>query len=323
MDHIRWLLGRVVTAALTLLGVSVLIFAAVRAMPGSYTDLVLGPLATRADKAEAAARFGLDRPVAEQYLYWLRNAVQGDFGTSLAARTPVAAEFGDRLPVTVTLTVLALVLTVAVGVPLGVYTGTRDGGGRGGAPGRLVSALGMSLPEFVLGSLVVFVFTRYSLGLTVGTYIPWSDDPLGSVGSLFLPACVLAVFCVAATARTTRDAVLGVLVEPHIEAAVARGEPKGFIVRHHVLRNASVPVLTLVATLSAYLLGGAVIVERLFNVPGLGSYLVDGLDRRDYAVIQAGVLLAATVFITTNLLVDLASGIVDPRISTAGKGATT
>ncbi|NNN35633.1 ABC transporter permease [Streptomyces sp. S3(2020)] len=321
MDHIRWLLGRVATAALTLFGVSVLIFAAVRAMPGSYTDLVLGPLASRADKAEAAARFGLDRPVTEQYLYWLRNAVQGDFGTSLAARTPVAAEFGDRLPVTVTLTVLALVLTVAVGVPLGVYTGTRDGGGRGGVAGRLVSALGMSLPEFVLGSLVVFLFTRYSLGLTVGTYVPWSTDPLGSISSLLLPACVLAVFCVAATARTTRDAVLGVRVEPHIAAAVARGEPKGFIVRHHVLRNASVPVLTLVATLSAYLLGGAVIVERLFNVPGLGSYLVDGLDRRDYAVIQAGVLLAATVFITTNLLVDLVSGLIDPRISTMGKGA--
>ncbi|MEU6146901.1 ABC transporter permease [Streptomyces sp. NPDC047081] len=321
MDHIRWLLGRVATAALTLLGVSVLIFAAVRAMPGSYTDLVLGPLAGPADKAEAATRFGLDRPVVEQYVYWLRNAVQGDFGTSLAARTPVAAEFGDRLPVTVTLTVLALLLTVAVGVPLGVYTATRDGGGRGGVPGRLVSALGMSLPEFVLGSLVVFLFTRYSLGLTVGSYVPWSRDPLGSIGSLFLPACVLAVFCVAATARTTRDAVLGVLVEPHIAAAVARGEPKGFIVRHHVLRNASVPVLTLVATLSAYLLGGAVIVERLFNVPGLGSYLVDGLDRRDYAVIQAGVLLAATVFITTNLLVDLVSGLIDPRISTVGKGA--
>ncbi|MFF3374007.1 ABC transporter permease [Streptomyces sp. NPDC002680] len=322
MDHIRWLLGRTATAALTLFGASVLIFAAVRAMPGSYTDLVLGPLASRAEKAEAAARFGLDRPVVEQYGYWLRNAVQGDFGTSLAARTPVAAEFGDRLPVTVTLTLLALLLTVAVGVPLGVYTGTRDGGGRGGVPGRLVSAFGMSLPEFVLGSLVVFLFTRYSLGLTVGTYVPWSQDPLGSVGSLILPACVLAVFCVAATARTTRDAVLGVLVEPHIAAAVARGEPKGFIVRHHVLRNAAVPVLTLVATLSAYLLGGTVIVERLFNVPGLGSYLVDGLDRRDYAVIQAGVLLAAAVFITTNLLVDLVSGLIDPRIGTIGKEAT-
>ncbi|MFJ5837244.1 ABC transporter permease [Streptomyces shenzhenensis] len=321
MDHIRWLLGRVATAALTMFGVSVLIFAAVRAMPGSYTELVLGPLATQAEKASAAARFGLDRPVVEQYWHWLSNAATGDFGTSLVTRAPVAAEFGDRLPVTVTLTALALALTVLIGIPLGVYTGTRDSGGRGGVLGRLVSAFGMSLPEFALGSLVVFLFTRYRLGPTVGNYVPWAQDPLGSIGSLFLPACVLAVFCVAATARTTRDAVLGVLVEPHIAAAVARGEPKGFIVRHHVLRNASVPVLTLVATLSAYLLGGAVIVERLFNVPGLGSYVVDGLDRRDYAVIQAGVLLAAVVFIAANLLVDLVSGLIDPRISVLAKGA--
>ncbi|MET8977052.1 ABC transporter permease [Streptomyces sp. NPDC004539] len=321
MDHIRRLLGRVTAAALTLLGVSVLIFAALRAMPGSYTELVLGPLATPEQKASAAASFGLDRPVAEQYGHWLRNTVTGDFGTSLVTRSPVASEFADRLPVTVTLTVLALALTLLIGVPLGVYTATRAGGGRGGAAGRLLSAFGMSLPEFVLGSLVVFLFTRYRLGLSVGTYTPWSEGPLASAGSLFLPACVLAVFCTAATARTTRDAVLGVLVEPHIAAAVARGEPKGFIVRHHVLRNASVPVLTLVATLSAYLLGGAVIVERLFDVPGLGSYLVDGLDRRDYAVVQAGVLLAATVFITANLLVDLLSGLLDPRLATAAKGA--
>ncbi|KPI11571.1 ABC-type transporter, integral membrane subunit [Actinobacteria bacterium OK074] len=323
MASLRWLLGRTAAAVLTLLAVSVLIFAAVRAMPGSYSDVVLGPLATPGQKASAAARFGLDRPVAQQYAYWLRNAVTGDFGTSLAAHTPVAAEFGDRLPVTVTLTALALALTVLIGIPLGVYTGTRAGGGRGGQLGRLASGFAMSLPEFALGSLVVFLFTRYDLGLTVGSYVPWSRAPLRSVGSLLLPACVLAVFCVAATARTTRDAVLGVLVEPHIAAAVARGEPKGFIVRHHVLRNAAVPVLTLVATLSAYLLGGAVIVERLFNVPGLGSYLVDGLDRRDYAVVQAGVLLAAAVFIATNLLVDVVSGLLDPRIATIGEGART
>jgi peptide/nickel transport system permease protein len=318
----RRVLGRITTAAVTMAGVSVLIFAAVRAMPGSYSDMVLGPLATRAEKDAAAARFGLDGPLAEQYLHWLGNALRGDFGTAMASGEPVGAELAARLPVTVTLTVLALVLIVLIGIPLGVWTGIRgSGGGRGGTAGRLLSSLGMSVPEFVLGSVVVFLFTRYSLGLTVGNPVPWSQDPAGAVRSLILPAAVLSVFCVAVTARATRDAVLGVLVEPHIAAAVARGESRGFIVRHHILRNAAVPVLTLVATLSAYLLGGAVIVERLFNLPGLGSYLVDGLDRRDYAVIQAGVLLAAAVFILMNLLVDLISAVIDPRIGTTGKGA--
>ncbi|MGV9311888.1 ABC transporter permease [Streptomyces sp. NPDC003691] len=313
MNLFRWALGRLGVAALTLAGVSVLIFAAVRAMPGRYSDLVLGPLASRAEKEAAAERYGLDGSVAEQYLHWLFNAVRGDFGISMASRTPVASEFADRLPATVTLTALAMGLTVLIGFPLGVLTGIRGSGG--GKPGRLLSGLGLSVPEFVLGSLVVFVFTRYGLGLTVGSHIPWSQDPLGSVVSLLLPASVLAVFCTAAVARTTRDAVLGVLVEPHITAAVARGEPTAHIVRHHVLRNAAIPVLTLLATLTAYLLGGAVIVERLFNTPGLGSFLVDGLDRRDYAIVQAGVLLAATVFITVSLLVDLVCGLIDPRIS--------
>ncbi|MGX2992750.1 ABC transporter permease [Streptomyces sp. JNUCC 64] len=318
MTYLRWALGRLGVAALTLAGVSVLIFAAVRAMPGRYSDLVLGPLASRAEKDAAAERYGLDGSLPEQYAHWLFNAVRGDFGTSMASQTPVASEFAERLPATVTLAVLALTITVLVGIPLGVLTGIRGAGG--GRAGRLLGSLGLSLPEFVLGSLVVFVFTRYGLGLTVGAYVPWAQDPVRSVLSLVLPAAVLAVFGTAAVARTTRDAVLGVLVEPHIAAALARGESAAHIVRHHVLRNASIPVLTLLATLTAYLLGGAVIVERLFTTPGLGSFLVDGLDRRDYAVVQAGVLLAATVFIVVNVLVDIVSGLVDPRISDPAGG---
>ncbi|MEV7283235.1 ABC transporter permease [Streptomyces sp. NPDC093252] len=321
MTYFRWALGRLGVAALTLFGVSLLIFAAVRAMPGSYSDLVLGPLATDADKAAAATRYGLDGSLPEQYAHWLLNAARGDFGISMASQTPVATEFADRLPATVTLTVLALAVTVLIGVPLGVLTGIRGAGG--GRTGRVLGSLGLSLPEFVVGSLVVFVFTRYGLGLTVGGYVPWDQGPLRSVLSLALPAAVLAVFCTAAVARTTRDAVLGVLVEPHVGAALARGESAAHIVRHHVLRNAAIPVLTLLATLSAYLLGGAVIVERLFNTPGLGSFLVDGLDRRDYAIVQAGVLLAATVFIAVNVLVDIVCGVIDPRISTRAGRSTT
>ncbi|MFD5556113.1 ABC transporter permease [Streptomyces sp. NPDC127068] len=321
MTYFRWALGRVGVAALTLTGVSILIFGAVRAMPGRYSDLVLGPLASRAEKDAAAERYGLDGSLPEQYVHWLLHAVRGDFGISMASQTPVASEFAERLPATVTLTALALCVTVLIGVPLGVLTGIRGSGG--GRTGRLLGSLGLSLPEFVLGSLVVFVFTRYGLGLTVGAYVPWDQGPLRSVLSLALPAAVLAVFCTAAVARTTRDSVLGVLVEPHIAAAIARGESTAHIVRHHVLRNASIPVLTLLATLTAYLLGGAVIVERLFNTPGLGSFLVDGLDRRDYAIVQAGVLLAATVFIVVNVLVDIVCGIIDPRISNqAGSTAT-
>ena len=317
---LRWVLGRLVSAAATLLGASILIFAAVREMPGNYAQLVLGPLASPEAKAAATHRYGLDRSVVEQYLLWLRNAVHGDLGTSLVSHLSVRHEVAERLPVTITITGLAVVLTIVIGIPLGIWTGVSARGGRSGLGGRVTSSVGISVPDFVLGSLVAYLFSRYSLGLSVGNYVPWSDGAVRSVESLLLPAAVLSVFCIAATARTTRDAVMSALVEPHVTAAVGRGESPWFIIRHHVLRNASIPVLTLVATLTAYLLGGAVIVEQLFNVPGLGSYLVQALGRRDYAVIEAGVLLAAVVFIAASLVIDLLSGWLDPRIAVGQQG---
>lgn len=318
MQTTRWLAMRSLNAILTMLGVSVLIFLAVRQMPGSYTDIVLGPLSSDAEKAQYAAEYGLDKSVIEQYARWLVEAVQGNLGTSLVSQLPVGHEFSLRLPVTVSLTVMAMVLTILIGLPLGIYSATRGGRG-GGAAGRLASGFGISVPDFVLGSLVVFLFSRYSLGLTIGNFTALSDGVGASVRSLILPAAVLSVFCIAATARTTRDAVLNVLVEPHIAAAVARGESKMFIIRHHVLRNAAIPVLTLTATITAYLLGGALVIEAVFDIPGMGSYLIAALDRRDYAVIQGGVLLATAVFVLMSLLVDLLSGLIDPRVS-ATKG---
>jgi peptide/nickel transport system permease protein len=282
----------------TLLGISVLIFAAVRLMPGGFAETILGPFATPEQKAALAARYGLDQSVFAQYGRWLSAVGSGDFGVSMISREPVATELLARLPVTARLTLLAVGAAVLAGVPLGVLTALRARPGGGGAAGRLLSGLGVSVPEFALGSLLVFAISRY--GLQTDGYV--------------LPAAVLSIFAISATARTTRDAVLGVLVEPYITAAVARGETPWFIVRHHILRNAAAPVLTLIATITAYLLGGALIVEYLFNLPGVGSYLVQAVGRRDYAVVQAGVLLAAAVFIFMNVLIDLLVGLVDPRL---------
>ncbi len=187
------------------------------------------------------------------------------------------------------------------------------------AAGRLLSGLGVSLPDFVFGSLVVYIFSRYSLGLTVGGYVPLTQDPVANLRAMLLPAGVLSLFAIAATAKTTRDAVLNVLVEPYVTAAVARGESPRFIIAHHVLRNAAVPILIVTTTITAYLLGGAVIVESLFNLPGVGVYLVQAISRRDYAIVEAGVLLSATVFIVMNVTVDLLAGMIDPRVSRAGR----
>ncbi|RBM22190.1 ABC transporter permease [Prauserella sp. PE36] len=321
MRLFSWWLRRALSAVVTLFLVSILIFAASRLMPGGFAEVVLGPFATPEQKAEVAAKYGLDESIVVQYWLWLTTALTGDFGISMISGEPVTTEFGLRLPVTAELALFGVAAALLIGVPLGVWTAVRAGGRRGRAAlGRLASGLGVSVPEFVLGSIVVFLFSRYALGLTVGGYVPVGEDPVGNLQSMLLPAAVLSVFVIAVTARTTRDAVLGVLVEPYITAAIARGESPGFIVVRHVLRNASIPVVTVLTTVTAYLLGGAVIIEYLFNLPGVGTYIVQAVGRRDYAVVQAGVLLAAVVFIVMNTLTDAAAGVLDPRFGSAAKG---
>ncbi|GAB3468558.1 ABC transporter permease [Actinophytocola sediminis] len=321
MRLFSWWLRRLLSAVVTLFLISLLIFTASRLMPGGFAEVVLGPFASAAEKAEVSAKYGLDQNVLVQYGLWLGTALQGDFGISMISGEPVTTEFGLRLPVTAELTLLGIAAAVLIGIPLGVLTAIRAGRRGGGAFGRLVSGFGVSVPEFVLGSLVVFLFSR--LGLAVGGYVPFGEDPGANLAAMVLPAAVLSVFVIAVTARTTRDAVLNVLVEPYITAAVARGESPGFIVARHVLRNASIPVITVLTTITAYLLGGAVIIEYLFNLPGVGSYVVQAVGRRDYAVVQAGVLLAAVVFVVMTVLTDAVAGVLDPRFGTASRSGRT
>lgn len=312
-----WSLRRVGAALVTLFGVSVLIFASVRLMPGDYTALVLGPLATEAQRAQATAETGLDAPVVEQYLRWVSGVFTGDFGYSFVSNVSVSEEFAARLPVTATIAIITIVVTLLVGIPLGFVSALRSHG-TAGVAGRLLSALGISVPEFLLAGLVVFTVSSLGLGLSVGQYAPFVDDAGRFFGSLVLPIFVLAVGCTAVVARNTRDAVMNVLVEPHVQAAVARGETASFIIRHHVLRNAAAPILTVVGALVASLLGGTVIVEFVFDVPGMGSYLQTALGRRDYSIIQSAVLVAAVVFIAASLLVDLIANALDPRLRLTG-----
>ena len=248
LQILRWSAGRVVSALITLLGVSVLIFVAIRLMPGSYEDIILGPLASAEERQLLAEAYGLNQPIFVQYFAWIGQVLTGELGTSYVTQSSVSGEMIERIPVTATLTIMAMAVTLLAGVPLGIWTGVRSGAKQGGAVGRVVSSIGISVPEFVLGSIVIFLFSQFSLGLKVSGFASIGTGFWPTLGALLLPALVLSVFCVAATARTTRDAVMGVLVEPHITAAVARGETAGHIVRHHVLRNAGIPILTLLGT---------------------------------------------------------------------------
>lgn len=313
---LRWALTRLLIMASTLFGASLVIFFALRLMPGGYESIVLGPLATETQRLEAVERWGLDQPVWVQYGQWIAGAIRGDFGVSLVSQVPVLDELALRIPVTVLLAAMAMAAAVLIGVPLGIVTGLRSTSRSGGALGRLAAGFGLSVPEFVSGPVILFLVSVLASGFGAGGLAD-SADPVQLFAALLLPAAVLGIGCLAVTGRTTRDAVMNVLVEPHITAAVARGETTWHIVRHHVLRNSSVPVLTLLGTITAYLLGGAVIVESVFNIPGVGSYMVTGLGRQDYAVVQACVLLAASAFVIINTALEIAATFVDPRVSAA------
>lgn len=313
----RYLVPRFAGAFVTLLGVALLVFVSLRLIPGGYADILLGPFVTPEARAMISARFGLDEPAFIQFFRWLWAMAGGDFGVSMVTSRPVIDEFLRRAPVTFQLALMALALALLIGAPLGVRSGVRAGSGarrRDGA--RVVGAVGASVPDFVLGSALIFIFSTWELWFRVGGYVAFAEDPVGNIRTMTLPVLTLAVFGVALVLRTTRDAVLRVMTEGHITAAVARGAEPKRIVRDHILRNAAIPVVTVSATYFGFLMGGAVVIEVLFSIPGVGLYIFNGLMNRDYAIVQTGVLLAAAVFIAVNMLADIAYALIDPRVGT-------
>jgi len=322
MRLLRFLLPRALAALVTLLGAALLTFVALRLVPGGYAEVLLGPFATPEARALIGAKYGLDEPITVQFGRWLLALAHGDFGLSLVTRKPVIDELLRRLPVTAELASLTLGVVLAVGLPIGIWSGVADSGAATRSRvGRLVGALGASVPEFVLGSALIYAFSRWSLGLKVGGFVPLAVDPWRNLQTLALPTLSLAVFGIALVVRTTRDAVLRTLTDGHILASVGRGLAPAAIVRHHVLRNAAIPVVTVTATYFGFLLGGAVIAEVLFSVPGVGYYVFSSLEGRDYGVVQAGVLLAAAVFVGLNMLADVAYALIDPRIGSTRAAA--
>ncbi len=305
---------RALSGFVTLLGVSVLIFVAIHLTPGSYEQVVLGPRATPEARAQLAVQYGLDDPLPVQYGKWLGQAAQGDLGISLITQAPVLDEFVRRMPVTLELAIMALVIAFIFGVPLALVSGLA-GGRRAARHGtRVVGALAMSVPDFVLACILVYLFSRSQWFFTVGDFAPLGEDPVANFRAMFLPALTLSVFGIALIARTGRDAVQAVTQALYVTAAVAAGESRWQIIRRHILRNAAIPVLTVTATFAGYILGGAVIVETLYGIPGVGLYVFNGISSRDYTVVQAGVLLAAAIFIAINILTDVLYGVLDPRI---------
>ncbi|MFO1147527.1 MAG: ABC transporter permease [Alsobacter sp.] len=303
VEGLGFVMRRCASAAATLVLCSLIIFSAVHALPGGYADVFLGAYATPEAKARIEQQFGLNAPLPTQYVKWLASAARGDFGVSLVTQKPVADEFAVRVPVTATIAGLAAALAIVLGAPLGMLGGIARGTGILHALSRIVGSLAISVPDFVIGALLLF---------TVAKLAPSA----ASLSTTLLPALSLSALGVGLVVTAARHSSVAASKGPWVMTAVARGTAPWTILHRHIFRNAAIPVVTVFGVYFGYLLGGTAIVEQTFTVPGVGRYLLQAVQLRDYPVVQAGALVAASVFVVLNLSVDLLYGWLDPRIRT-------
>ncbi|HEV7265284.1 MAG TPA: ABC transporter permease [Falsiroseomonas sp.] len=310
---LKYAAGRLLTALPVLLIVSALSFGIVWIVPGDVAAEMAGPTATAEELARLRERLGLTRPWHEQLVGWYGALLRGDLGESILLRQGVAEAIIERLPVTLALTFLALAIAFVVGTTLGVVAAVRAG--KGADRVAMGTALiGFSLPDFWLGLVFVYVFAVLLGWLPTGGYVEFTADPLGWARAMILPAGTLALSQMGLFARMTRATMLEVLRQDYVRTARAKGMPGWSVVGKHALRNALIPVVTVAGIACGVLLGGAVVIESVFSLPGVGRLIVGAIQRRDYPVIQGGLLLTATIFVLVNLLVDLLYAALDPRI---------
>jgi peptide/nickel transport system permease protein len=330
---LRFVVRRLLLLVPILLGLSILVFGWIRALPGGPAEALLGERATEASIAQIEKQYGLDKPIYVQYVSYLKTVVRGDFGTSITTRQPVVEEIKRRFPATVELAVAAGLFAIMVGIPLGFLAAKRHGGILDHAS-LVGSLLGISIPVFFLGIVLKYVFA-VKLGLlpTVGrmSVLINVDHPTnfyvldaiiaGNMEALWdvlkhlvLPAIALGSIPLAIIARITRAAVLDVQNEDYVRTARAKGLSPRIVDTRHILRNAMLPIATIIGLQVGLLLSGAVLTETIFAYPGLGTWLVEAIRARDYAVLQGGILFVVIVFVFVNLLVDLSYALLNPRI---------
>ena len=296
-----------------LFGISVLVFGLVHLIPGDVAQILLGTQATDQQIETLRRSFGLDRPLPVQYLDWVSHVLQGDFGVSLRTSRPVLPDLVSRFGVTLQLTVVSMVIALAVAIPLGVASAANRGR-ISDALSRVLALLGLSIPNFWLGTMLILFVSLILHWLPPVGFVSLLDNPWLGLQTLILPSLSLGTAVAAFIMRMVRSSLLEVLRQDYIRTANAKGLRDNVVLYRHALKNAFIPVLTVIGVQIGYLLGGAVIIESIFSLPGMGRFLLDSINNRDYSIVQGGVLLIALIFSLVNLSVDLVYGWLDPRI---------
>ena len=303
----------------TLLGVTIVIFLLVRMVPGDIAEILvhdagnLSPDEVQRQIADIRSELGLDRPVVLQYFSWIIGFATGDFGFSYWEQRPVAEIIGDRFPISMELAILTLVLTMLWAIPLGVISAVKQNTWWDYLV-RVVSVAGLSLPLFLTGILILYILIAVFSWLPPLEYYGFFERPLDNLSQLIWPAIAQALYISAPITRLTRSQMLDVIREDYVRTARAKGLNRRVVVYHHALRNALLPVITFIGWWGGRLLGGIVIMEIIFGIPGMGTSLIDAVNHRDYPTVQAIVLLLALVFLLINLTIDLLYAVLDPRI---------
>jgi peptide/nickel transport system permease protein len=305
---------RLIAAGLLVWGIITLVFLLLRLVPGDVVQILMAEGGASPELVQARREvLGLDQPLPVQYSRWLTDLARLDLGTSLATSRAIAPDIGRALPRTLELVGAGLLVGLLFGIPAGVLAATRRG--RPADYAVSVAALsGLSIPNFVSGTLMVLAFGLLLQWFPTAGYVSWSENVWTHLRYLILPALTLGLTLAAITARFTRSALLEVLSQDYVRTAYAKGLAERVVRYRHALKNAIIPVITIIGVESGSLLGGTVVVEHIFNWPGMSTLLIQGASRRDYPMVQGVVLVVATAFSLLNLLIDLINAYIDPRI---------
>ena len=309
----KYVLKRLLIAVPSLLIASLIVFTLPRLIPGDVVALMLEEKAYARDLQELREKLGLNRPLPVQYLEWLGKAARGDLGESLWTKRPVVEEIGQRLPVTLELALFGLAFALLIAVPVGVISAARQDTLQDYVA-RSAAILGLSVPGFWLATLVIVLPAIWWGWRPVSEFTEFSKSPVAHVTQLLLPALILGVAAAAALMRLTRGMLLEVLRQDYVRTAWAKGLAERKVIMKHGLRNAIIPVVTLLGTQLPQIIGGTVIIETIFQLPGMSRFLFDAINQRDYPVIQGVNLVVVSLVVLVNLAVDALYAVLDPRI---------
>lgn len=310
---IQYIARRLLAMIPVLIGVSVVVFFAIRIVPGDTATIILGEGASQEDIDALRAELGMDRPLVVQYFDWLGHAARGDFGTSVRTGIPVAEEIRRRLPVTFELTILSMAIAIGIGIPAGVISSIRQNRWPDYSL-RLFSIGGLSMPDFWVGTLLLLLPLLWWGWAPELRYVSLLDDPRANLTHFALPCIAMGISLSALVMRMVRSSMLEVLRQDYVRTARAKGLKSSAVILRHGLRTALIPVVTILGLQVSRLLGGAVVMEQLFALPGMGRFVLESISQRDFLMLQSVVLVIALTLQLINLLVDLSYAWLDPRV---------